>query len=69
MSDKAPANILEFSHEQKIENIQKKIDEFDKIKYVLQNTKEKKQSESYPRVFSENINYLKREIWKKKQSL
>lgn len=28
----------------------------------LQNTKEKKQSESYPRVFSENINYLKREI-------
>ena len=33
------------------------------------NTKENKQSESYPRVFSENIDYLKRERRKKKRSL
>ena len=42
MSDhKVPANTLEFSHEQKLENIQKKIDELNKMKYVLQNTKER----------------------------
>ena len=64
-----PANTLEFSHEQKLENIQKKIDELNKMKYVLQNAKENKQSESYPRVFSENIDYLKRERGKKKRSL
>ena len=40
-----------------------------KMKYVLQNAKENKQSESYPRVFSENIDYLKRERGKKKRSL
>ena len=59
MSDKVPANTLEFSREQKLENIQKKIDELNKMKYVLQNAKENKQNESYPRVFSENIDYLK----------
>ena len=59
MSDKVPANTLEFSHEQKLENIQKKIDELNKMKHVLQNAKENKQSESYPRVFSENIDYQK----------
>ena len=69
ISDKVPANTLEFSHEQKLENIQKKIDELNKMKYVLQNAKENKQSESYPRVFSENIDYLKRERGKKKRSL
>ena len=69
MSDKVPANTLEFSHEQKLENIQKKIDKLNKMKYVLQNTKENKQSESYPRVFSDNIYYLKRERGKKKRSL
>ena len=70
MSDhKVPANTLEFSHEQKLENILKKIGELNKMKYVLQNTKENKQSESYPRVFSENIDYLKRERGKKKRSL
>ena len=58
-------NTLEFSHEQKLENIQKKIDELNKMKYILQNAKENKQSESYPRVFSENIDYLKRERGKK----
>ena len=36
MSDKVPANTLEFSHEEKLENIQKKIDELNKMKYVLQ---------------------------------
>ena len=69
ISDKVRANTLEFSHEQKLENIQKKIDELNKMKYVLQNAKENKQSESYPRVFSENIDYLKRERGKKKRSL
>ena len=69
MSDKVPANTLELSHEQKLENIQKKIDELNKMKYVLQNAKENKQSESYPRVFSENIDYLKRERGKIKRSL
>ena len=69
MSDKVPANTLEFSHEQKLDNIQKKIDELNKMKYVSQNTEENKQSESYPRVFSENIDYLKRERGKKKRSL
>ena len=37
MSDKVPANTLEISHEQKLENIQTKIDELNKMKYVLQN--------------------------------
>ena len=60
MSDKVPANTQEFSHEQKLENIQKKIDELNKMKYVLQNTKENKQSKSYPRVFSENIDSTKK---------
>ena len=60
MSDKVPANTLEFSHEQKLENIQKKIDELNKMKYVLQNTKENKQSKSYRRVFSENIDSTKK---------
>ena len=69
MSDKVRVNTLEFSHEQKLENIQKKIDELNKMKYVLQNAKENKQSESYPRVFSENRDYLKRERRKKKRSL
>ena len=69
MSDKVPSNTLECSHEQKLENIQKKIDELNKMKYILQNAKENKQSESYPRVFSENIDYLKRERGKKKRSL
>ena len=61
MSDKVPANTLEFSHKQKLENIQKKIDELNKMKHILQNAKENKQSESYLRLFSENIDYLKRE--------
>ena len=39
ISDKVPANILKFSHEQKINNIQKKIDNLNKMKYVLQNIK------------------------------
>ena len=69
MSDKVPSNTLECSHEQKLENIQKKIDELNKMKYILQNAKENKQSESYPRVFSENKDYLKRERGKKKRSL
>ena len=69
MSDKVSSNTLECSHEQKLENIQKKIDELNKMKYVLQNAKENKQSESYPRVFSENKDYLERERGKKKRSL
>ena len=48
---------------------EKKIDELNKMKYVLQNAKENKQSESYPRVFSENIDYLKTERGKKKRTL
>ena len=49
-----------------------------KINFLIRNhwsvftetrSKENKQSESYPRVFSENIDYLKRERGKKKRSL
>ena len=58
MSDKVPSNTPECSHEQKLENIQKKVDELNKMKYALQNVKENKQSESYPRVFSENKTIL-----------
>ena len=44
-------NTLEFSHEQKLENIQKKIDELNKTKYVLQNAKENKKVNLIPQCF------------------
>ena len=39
MADKVPVNTLEFSHDQKLENIQEKIDELNKMKYVSQNAR------------------------------
>ena len=44
-------NTVEFSHEQKLENIQKKIDELNKMKYVLQNAKENKKVNLIPQCF------------------